>query len=162
MKKIIKEIIPYVVIAIVVILIRTFLVTPVRVDGLSMYPTLKDNEILILNKYDQSYKRFDIVVIKYKEEKLIKRVIGLPGENIEYKNNKLYINGKLIEEKFINCDTENFKLDSLGYSKIPNDYYFVVGDNRDNSNDSRLIGVISKKEIKGTVKISVTSFKKLK
>ena len=64
--KIIKELIPYVVIIVTVVLIRTFIITPVQVDGLSMYPTLKDNEILLLKKYDKNYKRFDIVVLKYK------------------------------------------------------------------------------------------------
>ena len=62
--KIIKELIPYIIIVICAILIRTFVVTPVQVDGSSMYPTLEDNQVLILKKYDKSFERFDIVVIK--------------------------------------------------------------------------------------------------
>ena len=94
MKKIIKEIIPYIVIIFVVIIIRTFIITPVQVDGLSMYPTLNDNEILMLKKYDKNYKRFDIVVLKYQNEKLIKRIIGLPNEGINEIENKLNTNLK--------------------------------------------------------------------
>ena len=87
--KFIKELVPYIVIIVVVVLIRTFIVTPVQVDGESMYPTLLDNQILILKKYDHSYDRFDIVVFKYNNSKLVKRVIGLPGETVSYKNNIL-------------------------------------------------------------------------
>ena len=103
----IKEIIPYIIIIIVVVLIRSFIITPIRVDGMSMYSSLNDGDILFLEKYDKNYKKFDIVVFKNGEDRLIKRVIGLPGDNIEYKNNKLYINGKYIKEKFL---TNNQKL----------------------------------------------------
>ena len=87
----IKEYLPYVIIIIVIVLIRSFIVTLVRVDGNSMVDTLHNGEILVLNKLDKDYKRFDIVVIKYNNERLVKRVIGLPGEQVRYKNNTLYI-----------------------------------------------------------------------
>lgn len=155
MKKFIKELIPYVIIIVVVVLIRSFIVTPVQVDGNSMYPTLKDNEILLLKKYDKKYKRFDIVVLNYNNSKLIKRIIGLPGEHIEYKDNKLYVNGKYIKEKFKrNTETSDFEIDK----KIPKDYYFVMGDNRDNSTDSRIIGVVSKEDIEGVSDIALFPF----
>ena len=110
MKNFIKELIPYVIIIVVVVLIRSFIITPVQVDGNSMYPTLKDNEILLLKKYDKKYKRFDIVVLNYNNSKLIKRIIGLPGEHIEYKDNKLYIDGKYIKENFKrNTETSDFE-----------------------------------------------------
>ena len=141
-KKLIKEYLPYVIIIIIIILIRSFIVTLVRVDGNSMVDTLHNGEILVLNKLDRNYKRFDIVVIKYNNERLVKRIIGLPGEQIRYRNNNLYVNGKKIEEKFIKENTENFNLTELGYNKIPKDCYFVVGDNRNNSLDSRYIGLI--------------------
>ena len=64
-KNIIKELIPYIVIIFIVVLLRTFIVTPVQVEGTSMYPTLKDNEILFLKKYDHSFERFDVVVFDY-------------------------------------------------------------------------------------------------
>ena len=98
MKKIIKELYPYVIIIVVVVLFRTFIATPVRVDGDSMKDTLHNNDILILNKLDNSYERFDVVVVNYNNSKLVKRVIGLPGENISYKNNELYINDKKTED----------------------------------------------------------------
>lgn len=160
--KFIKELMPYVIITLVVILIRTFIVSPVQVDGDSMHPTLKNNEYLILNKFDQSYDRFDIVVLHYNKERLVKRIIGLPGEKIEYKNSKLYINGKEIDEPFINVDTKDFNLSKLGFEKIPEDYYFLVGDNRNNSLDSRMLGLIKRKDIQGTIKIDISGFKIVK
>ena len=86
-----KELVPYVIIIFVVALIRTFLITPVMVNGSSMYPYLKDKEILILNKTSKNYKRFDVVVAEAADTKIIKRVIGLPGENIEYKLSLIHI-----------------------------------------------------------------------
>lgn len=158
--KFVKEIMPYVIITLVVILIRTFIVSPVQVDGTSMHPTLKDNEYLILNKFDRSYDRFDIVVLTNRNERLVKRIIGLPGEKVEYIDSKLYIDGKEIKEPFIknNVFTKDFTLQKLGYDKIPEGYYFVVGDNRNGSLDSRVLGLISKKDIKGTIKINISRF----
>ena len=158
--KIIKEIIPYIVVIIAALLIRTFLFTPVKVDGTSMYPTLDNGEILILKKYVKTYKRFDIVVINYNAEKLVKRVIGLPGESIKYKNNKLYVNGKKTEEP-LELETADFNLTNLGYKKIPKDYYLVLGDNRYNSTDSRVIGLIKKEDILGTTNLRLWPLKKI-
>lgn len=92
--KVIKEFIPYLVIILIVVLIRCFVVTPVRVSGTSMYPTLKNNDIVLLKKFDKNIERFDIVVFNYNNSKLIKRVIGLPGETVKYVNGILYINNK--------------------------------------------------------------------
>ncbi len=168
LKKIIKEVYPYFVIVLVVVLIRSFIITPAIVDGKSMYPTLNDNNIVILNKLDykiNGLKRFDIIVVDYNGEKLIKRVIGLPGEHIEYKNNMLFINGYLTNENFNHDNTSNFKLEMIGYLKIPGDKYFVVGDNRNHSTDSRMIGLIDKKDIKGKVSLRlfpINKFGKIK
>ena len=133
MKKI-KEISIYLLIIVMVILIRTFIITPVRVNGTSMDPTLKNGEIMILNKikYNKNdIKRFDIVVVKMDKELLIKRVIGLPNEEIKYVDNKLYINGEYIKEPFLNEDvcTANFSLGDFKLKKIPENCYFVMGDN---------------------------------
>ena len=160
MNKFIKEIIPYISIIIIVVFIRTFIVTPVKVDGVSMENTLKNKEILILNKLDKKYERFDIVVLNYKNEKLIKRIIGLPGEKVDYKNGKLYINDKEIKDKLSNI-TGDFKLINLGKSVIPEDKYFVLGDNRDHSLDSRLIGLVDKSVIEGTTKLRLFPFNKI-
>lgn len=143
---------PYIIIVIVVALIRTFIITPVQVEGMSMYSTLDDKEILLLKKYDKSYDRFDVVVFNYNNTKLIKRVVGLPGDTVKYKDNKLYINGKYIKEEFLknNQETYDFSLEDLGYETLPDGYYFVMGDNRTNSTDSRVIGLVSAEDIEGT------------
>lgn len=158
--KIVKSILPYVIIVVVVVLIRIFIITPVIVDGDSMYPNLVNNQVLLLKKFDKSIKRFDVVVINYNKDRLVKRVIGLPGETIEYKNSKLYVNGKMIEEDMIDVKTADFRLDYIGYETIPKGYYFVVGDNRGNSKDSRIIGLVSKKDIVGVTNFSLFPFNK--
>ena len=155
-----KEYIPYVFIILFVVLLRVYVISPVQVDGSSMVPTLQDNEILLLKKYDHHFERFDIVVLKYNKEKLVKRIIGLPGETVVYRNNTLWIDGKKVEEKFLpeNIVTSDFNLSGIGYTKIPNGYYFVVGDNRGDSLDSRYIGLIPKKDIEGTVSFRLFPF----
>ena len=160
--KFLQGIIPYIAIIISVILIRSYIITPVKVEGLSMYSTLDDKEILLLKKYDKNYQRFDVVVFNYENTKLIKRVIGLPGETIEYKAGKLYINGTYVPETFLNDkSTADFKLEEIGYEKIPKDYYFVMGDNRDQSTDSRIIGLIAKEDIEGTTNFAIFPLDKI-
>ena len=163
--KFLKDIFPYVLIIILVVLIRTFIVTPAQVDGSSMKPTLNDNNLVILNKLDyrlNDIKRFDVVVVDIKTEKIIKRVIGLPGDTVSYKNKTLYINGKKVEENFTHTnDTRDFKLGDSGYQKIPGDKYFVVGDNRNNSMDSRIIGLVDKEQILGSVSFRFFPFNKI-
>ena len=91
MQKFLKEYLPYIIVIIIVILVKIFFITPVRVKGVSMNNTLKDKDIMLLNKAiyrHQDIKRFDIVVIKMGNEEIIKRVIGLPGDEVVYKNNK--------------------------------------------------------------------------
>lgn len=158
MKKLIKELIPYVVILIVVILFRSYIATPVIVRGDSMLPNLKDKEMLILSKISyklSSIKRFDVVVldesqIDSDDKLIIKRVIGMPGDYIEYKDDVLYINGKEVKENYDRDVTEDFKLENIcACSKIPENQYLVLGDNRGISKDSRYIGLIDKKYIQG-------------
>lgn len=159
-----KELLPYIIIVITVIVIRTYFYTPVLVNGDSMKPTLTDKQLLLLNKYDKSLKRFDIVVLtRENNEKLIKRVIGLPGEYVEYKNGKLYIDGKIVKDNFSKF-TNDFFLEAidLNLKKIPDNQYLVLGDNRNNSIDSRTIGLIDKKNISGKIVYSIWPFKKIK
>lgn len=164
MNKTIKNVMSYVLIIALALLIKRFVFSPIRVNGTSMYPTLNDGDIMILNEigyYLNGVKRFDIVVVDTDDDKIIKRVIGLPGDNVEYKDNILYINDKEIKEDFTHEITHNFSLSELGYDKIPDDYYFVVGDNRGNSKDSRTIGLISKKQIRGKTSFVVYPFNKI-
>ena len=90
---------------------------------------------------------------------LVKRVVGLPGETVEFKDNKLYINGKYYEEKYLGDDivTDNFSLEELNYTTIPDDMYLVLGDNRGDSMDSRDsdVGLIPKKDIYGKVRFKI-------
>lgn len=164
MNKFIKDLIPYIIIIFVVVLIRTFIITPAIVVGDSMLPTLKDGQILLLNKYTYHFneiKRNDIIVIKVGKSEIIKRVIGLPGETIEYRNNTLYINGKATEDKY-NTETDDFTLKGIcNCDKIPEDKYLVLGDNRVVSSDSRIIGLIDKKDIIGRTKLSLWPIKKI-
>ncbi len=154
-KKILKEYLPYVVILVLVLIIKYNVVAPIRVNGRSMNNTLKDGDIMILNiiGYKTSnLKRFDIVVVDNGKDYLIKRVIGLPGEEVEYIDNKLYINGKLVKDKYGNGNTSNFKV------KVKNNSYFVLGDNREDSLDSRYYGSFNKKKILGKTNFTVFPF----
>ena len=159
--KIIKDVLSYVIIIVVAILIKLFIFSPVKVNGTSMVPTLTDGDIMILNEIGyriNGLERFDIAVANVNGEKLIKRVIGLPGENVEFKDNILYINGEMVKEDFEHAVTKDFALSDIKYDKIPEDYYFLVGDNRGNSKDSRIIGLIHKSKIMGKAKLIVFPF----
>lgn len=167
MKKILKELYPYIVIVVVVVLFRAFIATPVRVDGTSMDSTLKNGEILILNKLDRSYERFDVVVVDVEvdgnKSKLVKRIIGLPGESIEYKDNQLYINGEVIKD-VAPSRTNDFSLKEIyNIDKLPDDCYFVMGDNRKYSRDSRdyTVGIIKKEDIVGTTTLRIFPLNKI-
>ena len=129
-----------------------------------MKDTLKDGDIMILDKVTYKFsdiKRFDIVVVKYEGDLIIKRVIGLPGDKVELINNKLYINDKLYEEKYLATGTEtsNFTIKDINNTeKIPKGYYLVLGDNREESKDSRTFGLVKKGNIKGKARITIFPF----
>ena len=155
LKLILKEYLPYVIALIVILLIKKFVVAPIRVNGDSMNTTLKDGDIMILNIigfHFDDIKRFDIVVVNEGSELIIKRVIGLPGETIEYKDNVLYVNGKKKKDTYGSKKTEDFKV------KVPNGKYFVLGDNRTNSMDSRFFGPFKRSQIVGKTKLIVFPF----
>ncbi len=148
-----KDILPYLIIIAAVILIRTFIATPVRVNGDSMDDTLKNGEILILNKLSD-INRFDIVVINLKGEKLIKRVIGMPNETIKIDNNTIYVNNEELKENYGKGRTFDNPEIILGENE-----YFVLGDNREESKDSRFFGAINKDDIQGTTNFILFPFK---
>lgn len=154
MKKI-KEVIPYIIIIIVVVLVRTYLFTPAIVSGSSMEDTLHNNELVLVNKIalKDGINRFDIVIVEVENSLLIKRVIALPNEKIEYKNNELYINDEKIETKEY-PETFDFK------AETKNNEYYLLGDNRGVSKDSRILGAFNKEKIKGKVNIILFPFKR--
>ncbi len=155
--KVIKEVIPYIVIVVVVILIRTFIITPVRVDGDSMKNTLKNGDILLLYKLS-SIDRFDIIVLDEEKdnEKIIKRVIGLPGETVAIKKGKIYINDKVIDDEYAYGQRTDYNKVTL-----KDDEYFILGDNRLISKDSRYFGPIKDNEIKGKIVFRLFPFTKI-
>ena len=157
-KKCLKENLLFTILLLIIIIIRIFFYSPIRVNGSSMYPTLQDKEFMILNKIglQKGINRFDIVVVESNGKYIIKRVIGLPGESIMYSDNKLYINGKVIEDNYSKSETENFENVILKDNE-----YFVMGDNREVSKDSRVIGPVNIKNIKGKTNLVIFPFSKL-
>lgn len=153
---------------VIAVLIRYILFTPIVVDGDSMMPTLKDGDRMIVNKIGYTIgepDRFDIVVFHAPEGKdYIKRVIGLPGDTIEYKDDQLYINGKAYDEPYLDeyksqitegTLTQDFTLQEIDptIDVIPEGYVFVMGDNRRYSKDSRHIGIVSQDKLIGNTSI---------
>lgn len=136
-------------------IIRYFIFAPIIVDGHSMMPTLHNRDRMIVNKL--SYRisqphRFDIIVFHATETKdYIKRIIGLPGDTITYKHDVLYINGNAMKEPYLDQykkQTNGFLTYDFTY-KVPKGDLFVMGDNRQNSKDSRMIGPIQEKSVVG-------------
>ncbi len=172
---VVKEILDWVkslvIAGIIAFIIHTFLFALVIVDGSSMEPTLHNSERLILNKISYSFnqpERGDIIVFHAnKSDDYIKRVIGLPGETIEVKDDQLYINGELTLEPYLN--SEEVKINSIdsvltkdfGPVKIEEGHIFVMGDNRNNSTDSRIIGTILIDEAIGKTNIIIWPLNKI-
>ena len=131
----------------VVVIVQTFIFKGCIVDGRSMMPTLKDGDrgfSFVINKIF-GIDRFDVVIVSDVEEAkyIVKRVIGLPNEIVEYRNNELYINGEKFEEDFLADDAYTGDL----YYELKDDEYFVLGDNRQVSKDSRYYGPFSGRDI---------------
>lgn len=171
-KSVIKSIGEFVVIFIIMYLIFTLVVIPVKIQGSSMENNLHDGELALVNGLNKkNVDRFDVVIIYSDEldENLIKRVIGLPGETIEYKDDKLYVDGEYVEETFLDESymermksqsdldyfTEDFEI-TVGEDEI-----FVMGDNRLNSYDSRELGCFSYSDIKGKEGIILYPFSEM-
>jgi len=140
---------------IAVILINTYWVAVFIVDGESMYPNLKDKELVLWER--NTYKedgmapgRGDIVIVRYpgdpKNKKYVKRLIGLPGEKVSIRGGSVYINNQLLKEKYLSYDLET---DPGGEWKLGSNEYFILGDNRPNSNDSRYFGPVEKRFLLG-------------
>ena len=140
-----KEIISWVltigVAVIAALIIRTFLFEPIRVDGESMCDTLQDGEIMLVTKpeYLVGDPEFgDVIICKYpgRKENFVKRVMGLPGDEIMVFANVVFRNGEMLSEPYL-TPSRNDNGFSMAPFKLGEDEYFVMGDNRDNSHDSR-------------------------
>ncbi|WP_420496516.1 signal peptidase I [Macrococcus psychrotolerans] len=177
MLKEIKEWIISILVALVVFyIVHTFLFATYAVNGDSMFPTFKDKERVIINKIatkTDSIDRGDIIVFHTDTKNdYIKRFIGKPGDTVEYKNDKLYINGQYIQEDYLKENrknktneklTDDFTVDMLvnadGNKKIPEGKYLVLGDNREVSLDSRReLGLIDKSDVVGKVSLRIWPF----
>ncbi|GGC82123.1 signal peptidase I [Enterococcus wangshanyuanii] len=170
-KELLHTVLYFAAFALILFLLRQFVFTPVVVKGHSMDPTLADGERVIALK-NTEIKRYDIVTFPAPDEpkkSYIKRVIGLPGDSIEYKDDALYINGKETKEPYLDefkselTDGMPFTFDFTlkevtGKDKVPAGEYFVMGDNRRNSKDGRMIGFINEKDISGDVKFVLWPF----
>ncbi|MEI5906314.1 signal peptidase I [Bacillus spongiae] len=162
-KKEIRSWIKSIILALVIALLcREFLFSPVRVEGKSMMPTYQHNNRLIISK-TSNIDYFDIIVFNspVANSDYIKRVIGLPGDKIEMKNDTLFINGVKYEEPYLDTlKQENHMLTKDFSATVPEDSYFVLGDNRNHSLDSRDLGAIDSEAVVGEVKLRFFPFNK--
>lgn len=166
-REIFEWIMVFVVAAAMAFVVRTFIFEPVRVDGASMMYTLEDGEYMIATKFDYLFgdpERFDIVICNYPNTSdgmyRVKRVIGMPGETLELVAGELYINGEHIEQDFEMTENAAY----YGPFTVPEGHYFVIGDNRNNSKDSRsiMVGPLKRSEIKGHVRAVVFPFGRMR
>ena len=121
-----------------------------RVEVISMAPALVEGEYIFINNLSYSaepLQRGDIIVFKHPGEDLVKRIIGLPGETIEIRDGHVLINGLILNEAYLKAPMRS----TMPAKQIERDHYFVLGDNRNNSSDSRVWGAISKDDIIGRV-----------
>ena len=167
-----REILIYlIVLMLCVTVVPKYVLQRTQVDGESMEDTLQDYDNLLVEKVSYYFKdpeRFDIVTLypNGRDENVyyIKRVIGLPGENVRIEGNKIYINGKLLKENY----GKDGYIEEAGRAEgdgitLGDDEFFVMGDNRNNSVDSRFeVGPVKKKNIDGHAVFRICSFKKNK
>lgn len=169
LKEVINIVLSVVIAYILFVVIRTFLFFPFQVVGESMYPTLQTGDRLILNRLG-TIDRFDVVVFPAPDhtgEEYVKRVIGVPGDEITYYQDNLYVNGELMEEPYLDSmkevagdrqltnDFTLYELSSGEAATVPQDMYFVMGDNRWVSKDSREFGFVPAEMIEGTATLRI-------
>lgn len=175
MKKYLKNISEFIIIFIIIFITFHYILLPVTISGDSMYPTLKNEEISMMDAWHiqkDDIKRFDIVVVRSDvlDNLIIKRVIGLPGEKLVYKDDKLYINDHYCKENYLDKKyVKNIKKEKglINFTddfeiQLNNDEIFVLGDNRIVSVDSRVLGPISYNDIKAKNGIVFYPFNEMK
>lgn len=162
----------FVLCTVIIIILRAFIFIPLEITGSSMAPTLDEGDYVITENITK-IKRFDVVVFYAPDgNTYVKRVIGLPGEHVVYEKDKLFVDGVEIKEDFLDMSDKKKSdysftsdLDSkdlLGKEKIPKDQYFVMGDNRRLSKDSRTFGTISEYSITGKALVVYYPFPHMK
>ncbi len=135
------------------IIIIVFLYQPVKVEGTSMAPLLSDQERIFINKFVyriEPIQRGDVVVFWYpldRSKSFIKRVIAMPGENVEIRHGMVSVNGRRLDEPYVPSQFADFS--DYGPARVPPDHYFVMGDHRISSNDSRVFGPVASRYIYG-------------
>ena len=171
-KKIIRDYGISIIAAIIIaVTFRTYVFARADVDGKSMYSTLNDKDVLFVEKVSlltHKINRGQIVIFdskNYTNDIYVKRVIGIEGDEIEIKDGKVYLNGTALQENYLDENTVTnpgpFILKNGKY-KVEKDYVFVLGDNREDSVDSRILGPISTKDLKGHVVVRVYPFNKFR
>lgn len=163
------EMIRVAIISLAIILpVRYFLIQPFYVKGASMEPNFHDHEYLIIDEISYRFndpQRGDIVVFKYPKDPkqyFIKRVIGLPGEKIKIQDNSVYIDGTKLSESYLPSVTETIlPLRGYGDVELANDEYFLLGDNRGQSLDSRIFGPVKRDFVVGRTWLRGWPFNKI-
>lgn len=149
----------------IAIFIVVFVVQPVKVEGTSMQPRLVDQERIFVNRFIyrfQNVRRGDVVVFWYPKDRsksFIKRVLGVPGDEVEIRNGIVYVNGARISEPYLKREFQDYK--SFRNAIVPAGQYFVLGDHRNSSNDSRSWGFVTQNLIYGKAVFSYWPFSRV-
>lgn len=169
LSKTVKSVILDIIIAVCIALVITIFIRPTLVKETSMTDTLQPNDYLIVSKQAYSFgepKRGDIIVFKSEldldemhKKNLVKRIVGLPGETIEVRGGNVFIDGDLLEENYTLSDYTTGEVEKM---QIPSKHYFVMGDNREGSMDSRDFGTIKYDDIKGKVVLRLYPFDEIR
>ena len=190
MREIIEWILTIVVAVLIALTIRSFIFELVRVDGESMDDTLANGEIMFVTKFDYAStwltlpwqdnatkeaakrittggnpKRFDVVICRYPnrgDTNFVKRVVGLPGDTIQLIDGYLYVNGEKYDEPYIRDEYRSGYMNQFGPYTVPDGCYFVMGDHRNRSNDSRSVGAISRDMIIGHARTVLFPFNQIR